>query len=635
MKDKEEIDKIYHQIKNYLLSSTQIIKIFNNNIIDYNWIEDEFFIISTDFINKWKSLIHFNEIYNELKRINKIDKIDDKMEKNIIMNKIVNLNFNSNNTKNLSFEELNFSIFKDKKDSMNLYIDCELISKNAYESFIEEENDRNSGKVSIKKGIKKIIIKIKDRFYIILYINNQNRNIINEKDIKPFEQELNKLIIEIIDETNEDLLNKYIDLIIREDIYNWLDEIKFDNSLDKKQYSYKGVNFFLSKKREPMFSINQSYINKNESQISKSRNISLVRDINYINTILVAKIKNTSYIISSMYSLSQIAEFAQYFYAKNINFNHCSKIIIYFQDYMNQLLKKNDTNEIFEPKDFMKFLRDKDNKIFNFKEEKVPIVFIKKLFKYINVELNNKDKDIENYLINFIGNFNDKEKFIQFYNREFMKRYNSIVSKIFYGIFQENCTSCGEYFKKFKYIDLNITEYSNYQSELDNSLVFYYLDDLIEFYFNNENKSNNCKRCKNKRVDKKIIKFPDIIIFNINWGQFSKDNGFNYKDKLNEEKELLLEQNKFIFGEIIDLTNYNLNQVEKKKIKYKVRSIINYPIINDSNRNDKSWKKYITFNRHFVDNRLYSFQPSGTVDEIHNLNRIKFVPCVLFYEKIK
>lgn len=638
MADKEEKDKIFNQIKYYLLSSIQTIKIFDNDRIDCNWIEDELYIISSEFINKWKSLIHYNEIYNELKKNNISDKIDvNSCFKDIIINKIENLKVNSNIMKNKSFAEFNYSISNSLKDSLdsqksiNPNMDFELITKKCYESFIEKENNKHLGKISIKKGIKKIIIKASERIYIILYIKKQNENNIN-KEIKPFEQELIKLIIEIINEPNIDLINNFIDEIIKVNISNWLDEIKYNNLENKKQHSYKGINFFICKKREPMFSINQSYINTNESQISKSSTISLIREINYINTVIVTKIKNSSYIIASMYSLSQITEFAQYFYAKNINFNKCSKLINLFQEFMNELLKKNNNNDIFEPKDFMKILRSKNNEIFNFTEEKQPIVFIKKIFEYINSELNNKDKDIENDLINFRNNFNEDDKFIQYYNKDFMKPYNSIVSKIFYGIFQDNCASCGEYFKIFKYIDLNITEYSNYQNELDNSLVFYYLDDLIEFYF--DYKFNNCKTCKNK-IDRKIIKFPDIIIFNINWGQFSKDSGFNYEEELKEKNELFLEQNKLIFDDIIYLTKYNSSKGEKKEIKYKVRSIINYPIINDSNKNDKSWKKYITFNKHFVDDKLYSYQPSGTVDEIHNFNRKRFVPCVLFYEKIK
>lgn len=39
----------------------------------------------------------------------------------------------------------------------------------------------------------------------------------------------------------------------------------------------------------------------------------------------------------------------------------------------------------------------------------------------------------------------------------------------------------------FKDINLDISEYSNAESKLDNSLIFFYLDDLLDFYFAKKN----------------------------------------------------------------------------------------------------------------------------------------------------
>ena len=80
------------------------------------------------------------------------------------------------------------------------------------------------------------------------------------------------------------------------------------------------------------------------------------------------------------------------------------------------------------------------------------------------------------------------------------------------------------------------------------------------------------------------------------------------------------------------MTNYDSN-LNNKKIEYKIRSIINYPIINDNNRNDKAWKKFITFSKHLVDNKFYSYQPNGPTTCINNFNRKKCIPSVLFFEK--
>ena len=201
------------------------------------------------------------------------------------------------------------------------------------------------------------------------------------------------------------------------------------------------------------------------------------------------------------------------------------------------------------------------------------------------------------------------------------------MSKLFYGIFhiKNKCLSCGEYeyYTDFNHINLDINEYIKYQSKSDNSMIDYYLDDLIEFYFNNsanEETKIKCSKCKENKIIKcikTIISFPENIIFSINWGKFE------------------LEENKLYFDENqIDLAKYSFNQINNDEIKYRVRSVISYPIITEENKDNKTFKKFMTLSRHMKDQKLYFYQPSGGVYEIHNLNKRNIVPFVLFYEKI-
>ena len=62
----EEENKLFSQFKNYYLSNEEIIKILSNNYIDTNWLENNFYIISSKFLNEWKKLIHFNKICNKM-----------------------------------------------------------------------------------------------------------------------------------------------------------------------------------------------------------------------------------------------------------------------------------------------------------------------------------------------------------------------------------------------------------------------------------------------------------------------------------------------------------------------------------------------------------------------------------------
>lgn len=618
-----------NKVKNYLLSNKQILDILTSDNKDSNWAKDDFYAISGEYINYWKSLINFDQLCE-------------------------NININDlNNMKNLNIDEKNKNYIDDSFNSSvnkidDIFGDFELISRKALESFVKDYKNINFRKILTKKGMRKIIIKENENenSYIILYLdkNKEKETNFSNKDIAPnkLDKYLNYLSIKIQKEPKKDLMDLFIDEIIKSDIYDWVKKNKFNTS--NKVNIFKEISFTLNKKDKKkeipnLYNISSIKSKKNELIISKSTEKSLINNLSYINTTVIKRIKNRSFIIASMSSLSQINDLAEYFLSQKSIFNNCSELLSEFINYIDILWKKCEANENYDPKKFMKLLKEKYEENYDYIIEKEPIIYLNNIFEYINDELNEKDKDIEKELINFKNNSND-EDFINYYSNEFIKKNNSIISKLFYGIFIEKyiCNSCGEshLYKKFKYIDLNITKYSEYlyeSEELDNSLVYYYLDDLTKFYFTDENRNSKCQKCNKKnKIIKKIIKFPDIIIFRINWGQFSKDNGFDYEEKLKKEKKLILEYNKLIFTDKIELTDFNFNQNNKKE--YIIRSIINYPILNDKNKNNNSWKKYITFSRHIVDDNYYSYQPGGNVSEIKKLNRKKFVPSVLFYEKL-
>ena len=80
----------------------------------------------------------------------------------------------------------------------------------------------------------------------------------------------------------------------------------------------------------------------------------------------------------------------------------------------------------------------------------------------------------------------------------------------------------------------------------------------------------------------------------------------------------------------MDLSKYAFNN---KKILYELNNVISYGIINENNKIIKSWKKFMSFCRHLIDNKLYCYQANGNVREMHIFNRNNFTPSVLFYKK--
>ena len=390
-----------------------------------------------------------------------------------------------------------------------------------------------------------------------------------------------------------------------------------------------------NEKSHQISSIHLSNIPINTNVIKNEK--SLIEDIFSINNNIIEREKEASYVISSIYCLSHIPEFTYYFLGDNIKKESSSELLYLFKKAIYRVLEKSENGKIYKPKTIINYLEFAYKTIFDFKQEKEPIIFIEKIFEYINEELNNKDKEISNLNKKSII-YENNPYFMNYYTNIFIKRYNSIVSKVFYGIFQIKylCESCGEstQYEDFKYINLNTTKFSLYikvnDLDLNNSLVYYYLDDLIEFYFNDKTNNNKCEKCKkqNKLIEKKIVRFPDVLIFRIQWKEFNNEKGF-----MSEEN--WLDSNKLIFEdlEIMDLSKFAVKK-NNNIIKYKLNNVINYGVINEKNKYEKAWQKFIAFCRHLKYGDFYVYHPMGMLSEMHSFNRKRFIPSVLFYTKL-
>ena len=481
-----------------------------------------------------------------------------------------------------------------------------------------------------EKEIKNLSLK-KNNIFIIFYIEIKGNN----ENIQPYNlyNYIKKKIIEI-ENKNVDF-EALINDIIENDIDVFFKKLhqKCGNNNNKNYvFIYKDRELIITEKTQSNFSINAgSVIPIKNSSISLSYNdIDLL--LKNLNTIIVKKIKNASYIIASMYSLTYIKSIVVYFFEeKNNKIIENSDLLKLFKDYLFNLVKENVKNEKFVPNNFISYLNQYYVEDFDLKEEKEPIFFIKKILDCIHKRLNNMDNKTKKKIKDFKNEFKNDKQFEQYYLEKFVPNNNSIISDLFYGIFEikKECCSCGKYkeYKIFNHIDIDINKYSDYNK--DNSLIYYYLDDLIDFYFSenqfleDKDSKNECTKCKRKdiKIEGTIIKFPEILIFRINWGKFDVSEGFD------------IEYNKLIYEEdkILDLKNYSSNK--EKQFEYRIKSAINFPIKNESNKENKAYKKFITFARYF-NNNIYCFQPSGDTDQIHHYNRIKFVPFVLFYERL-
>ena len=362
----------------------------------------------------------------------------------------------------------------------------------------------------------------------------------------------------------------------------------------------------------------------------------------------IQKTENSSNIIATMQSLSQIRPFAYYFLDSNIIKEIISKkndnktIIQQFKIYMEKLWT---SEELFNTKEFMKTLKKISKDEFSLKEELEPSIFYNYILDELNKELNGCDKKISEYFQNMQNNlkrFDKNDKLKEFY-QQFIKENNSIVSYIFYGIIKISsfCNFCSqdleEEYKKFNLIDINIENYCNSKHMEGNSLTNIYLDELIKSHFDDiKDGQINCKNCKKKKdkyIRKKIIELPDFLTIKMNWGNFDHEKGFLF------EKDFYKPSYKFlIVEEIIEINKenidekfgYNKNKKINDTIKYKLFSTIDFFKDNNKNRflnkcriieEGKEDKWYISWGN-----------ASGKIKK--NYEDDFSIPCLLFYKKI-
>ena len=223
----------------------------------------------------------------------------------------------------------------------------------------------------------------------------------------------------------------------------------------------------------------------------------------------------------------------------------------------------------------------------------------------------------------------------------FQINYNSIVSDIFYGISLNKyiCDSCGEIsqnYEKFEKIELDYNKFFNYKNKLNNSnmnsssnsntlnesIVYFTLDEFIEFYFQ-QKEEKICGKCNKNKIKntKTIFKFPKILVININWGHFNIDEGFGQDD------------NKLEFQEEINLVNYASDRIKEYSLEYVVKSVIYYPAMDENNSNNQEIKRFATISRHIIDNNLYFYRPGWKVKDTHYFCRRNIIPSVIFFQK--
>ena len=329
----------------------------------------------------------------------------------------------------------------------------------------------------------------------------------------------------------------------------------------------------------------------------------------------IKNLGGTSYINSVIQCLSNSKKLTDYFLYKYEEKNKNLEISNELYKAFKYLWDNNNNNNPFSPND-LKSIISKESFYTGKKTNDIKDLIIFILDK-LNKELNEmKDNGIENY--NMINNLGIQEKSYELFEKYYNKNYNSIVSKLFYGIYEKKlkCKICNT--TKYNYDIFSFIEFplEKIYQFLDNKNIELYK--CFQFYkkeqfLTGQNKIY-CDKCKNKNdsySSSSLISIPNYLCIILNR---SYENSFKYKVKLNES---------------LDLTEYVDKKSEEKKLIYNLYAVINHKGI------DLKSDDYIAYCRHRINNNWYFYNDSIVSKCERKKDYLNGISCILFYQKIE
>ena len=339
----------------------------------------------------------------------------------------------------------------------------------------------------------------------------------------------------------------------------------------------------------------------------------------------------TCYMNATLQSLSNTNELTEYFINRyNFEPNNNKKIISneYYKVIKNLWDIKNN-NHSFSPYEFKEKL-SQENPLFSGIAANDSKDLINYLLERLHFELNfiNKDNNIDEKEFQ-ITQFDqmDEKKMLKIFKKELSVNYNSIISKIFYGLLEtkSQCQKC----KNFKY---NFQVYSFIEFPLESVNQYCFIKGKRKDYISNNNKNpdidlyecfeyynkvdllegdnqmfcNICNCLFDSFYFTLLFSVPQYLIINLYRGR-----GAVYECNVN-------------FPEQLDLTNYVI--LKDKNTKLELYSVICH--IGPSSMSGH----FVSYCKNRIDNKWYLYN-DGFVSLCENLyDYQKGMPYILFYQ---
>ena len=316
-----------------------------------------------------------------------------------------------------------------------IYNDFEIINKNILNLFIQNITECNKNLIKCIFNNGKIIINIPN--------NNLNGNKIVSL-IGILEPYYNYFIVEyILIYNNENNRNKHIQEIIS-NLDEYLNNLNFlNNNLEIVNNNSERIGTIIKYDNDN----NTSYINNDNNNIIIHNNDKVINNLKdkfeSCPKIGLQNIGATCYMNSTLQCFSHIEKFVEFFkYNPKIkdivtkNKNNEENLSVSFKtlidnlwpDKLNQSTQKYYSQDNFKNKIFKMNPLFKDNKSNNIKD------LIQFIIMTLHKELNKAEKNKYETLNEIVQN--DKKSIFDFYNQEFARNNNSIISDLFFAI---NC----------------------------------------------------------------------------------------------------------------------------------------------------------------------------------------------------
>ena len=357
----------------------------------------------------------------------------------------------------------------------------------------------------------------------------------------------------------------------------------------------------------------------------------MINNINNINPIEEAKKQNitnthanglqnigaTCYMNATLQCLAHIKKFTYYLLSHKANIQtnrYQNKLSYAFVEVLENLWQKNSIT-YYAPNNF-KNLISQMNPLFagiQANDSKDLVLF---MLETMHNELNSAKKCNNNDNNGIINQYNYDES-LQSFTKFFQENYKSIVSDIFYGMYNSrikchNCNIISHNIQCNNILIMPLEEVRKFKNRNENHVT---IRECFEYYQksdfmvgDNQIFCNNCKNESTSENNTTLIVGPKVLIINLNRGK-----GLQYDIKLS-------------FDEYLDISDFIY--YKETNVKYKLIGVVTHfgPSGNSGH--------FIAFCKSFVDGNWYKYN-----DAIVNLSSFKEtqdtgVPYILFYEAI-